>query len=556
MSNTVNIRNAQAGSLPILIAGAGPTGLTAALELTRFGLPVRIIDKEEAPAATSGAIGVHARTLELMEMRGLADQFIQFGRRIQGVCVYGGGKRIFRLDFSRLHTHYNYVLAIPQSETERILRDRLEQDGVPIEQGTELTAFKQDDSSVMAVLKHKDGTTEEYRASYLIDAEGAHSIVRETLGLKFEGKTFDQSYALADLSCNSELSDTDFHFFSSEHGFAGLLSLGERRFRFIADHPLNNLYLSNPTLEECQAIYSQRSIIPARFRDMNWSSYFHINNRMVSRFRVGRVFLGGDAAHIHSPAGGQGMNSGIQDMINLAWKLAFTMNGHGTPELLDTYQQDRVPVIRDVLKKTEGITDMISSVNRIFRALFNELTPMIASSNFIQENSTERVSQLAVNYRGSPISEDHGTYGGIHAGERVPDVLVRLIASSETDHMAQMLRSVPLFQLLHPSRFSLLVLADQSQNLATLRIEQLFHDWSGSGRHPYVQILHIAEPEKGDALKFGKIFARKSDSNVPLLYFVRPDGYVGFRGQLEHLDRLRNYWTRWLIKAPAVRAAA
>jgi hypothetical protein len=374
--------------------------------------------------------------------------------------------------------------------------------------------------------------------------------------LEFEGKTLDQSYVLGDFVVESSLSDTDFHIFSSEHGFMGLFSLGQKRFRFIADHPLTNLYLSNPNQEECQAIYNQRSTIPARLHDLSWSSYFHINSRMVSQFQIGRIFLGGDAAHIHSPAGGQGMNSGIQDMMNLGWKLAYVMNGYGTPELLDTYQRERIPVMRDVLRKTEGITDMISSVNPIFRVLFNEVTPVIAGTNLVQENSIERISQLAVNYRQSPLSEDHGMHGGIHAGDRIPDVIVRLLASSQAEHSGHISGLVPLFKLLNPSLFTLLVLADSSQSQAVSRIDKLFHDWAGAKQHPYVQILEVAASGEGAVQSLGKIFVRKSDSEIPLLYFIRPDGYVAFRGQLEHLERLQAYWTRWLRKGVAARAAA
>ena len=354
----------------VLIVGAGPTGLTAALELSRLGIPVRIIDKQAAPPTTSRAVGVQARTLELLELRGLADEMVRLGNPGLAASFYGGGKRVFRLDFTRIDSRYHYLLFISQAETERILRTAVEKQGVRIERGVELVGLAQDVLShdpnpVRVVLRHADGRLEQAQAPWLISAEGAHSTVRATLDLPFEGKTRDEQYALGDLHIDGELAETDLHIFSSEHGFLGLFPMGNRRFRLMASNPLSRPSKDTaPTLQELQAIYDQRSQVPARFRDMSWSSWFRINSRMVARLKVGRLLLGGDAAHIHSPAGAQGMNTGIQDMINLAWKLALVLKGQAPPALLDTYEQERLPVIRDVLAKTEGMTNVIGSGNR------------------------------------------------------------------------------------------------------------------------------------------------------------------------------------------------
>jgi FAD binding domain len=240
--------------------------------------------------------------------------------------VYGGGKRVFRLDFTRIDSRYHYILFLSQAETERILRTAIEKQGVRIERGVELVGLAQDVLShdpnpVKVVLRHADGRPEQAQAPWLISAEGAHSTVRATLDLQFEGNTRDEQYALGDLHVDGELVETDFHTFSSEHGFMGLFPMGKRRFRLIASNPMSKPSKDTaPALEELQAIYDQRSHIPARFRDMSWSSWFRINSRMVPRLKVGRLLLGGDAAHVHSPAGAQGMNTGIQDMINLAWR--------------------------------------------------------------------------------------------------------------------------------------------------------------------------------------------------------------------------------------------
>src|SRR5262249_10164142 len=196
------------------------------------------------------------------------------------------------------------------------------------------------------------------------------------------------------------------------------------------------------------AIYDQRSHIPARFRDMSWSSWFGINSRMVPRLKIGRLLLGGDAAHIHSPAGAQGMNTGIQDMINLAWKLALVLKGQAPQALLDTYEQERLPVMRGVLTKTEGLTDLIGSENPIVRSLFNYLGPWIGGSGVVQENSTARMSQIAISYRDSPLSANHAPGGGLHAGDRVPDIPVRCHSADGEGWQER-----ALLGLLDPSRF-------------------------------------------------------------------------------------------------------
>jgi 2-polyprenyl-6-methoxyphenol hydroxylase-like FAD-dependent oxidoreductase len=180
--------------------------------------------------------------------------------------------------------------------------------------------------------------------------------------------------------------------------------MGGRRFRLMGDNPISKPSKGvGPSLEELQQIYDQRSQIPAKFRDMSWSSWFRINSRMVNSLQVGRVFLGGDSAHIHSPAGAQGMNTGMQDMINLCWKLAMVVKGQAKPELLETYSKERLPVIRNILKRTEGLNYAMGSESTLFRSVFNYVAPWLVSMENIQQNATEHMSQLALNYRESPL---------------------------------------------------------------------------------------------------------------------------------------------------------
>lgn len=538
----------------VLIAGGGPTGLMAALELKRFGIPVRIVDEAEAPATTSRAVGIQARTLEEMELRGLADEFVRLGNRADGGSIYGDEKRLFRIDFTGIQSRYNYLLFLSQTETERILRDALEAEGAAVEWGVTLAAFAQHPSGVTATLEHTDGSLEELNVAYMVDAEGAHSIVRSSLGLDFKGETLSQSYVLGDLHIDGDLASSDFHIFASDHGFMGLFPMGGSEFRLVATNP--GAVQPNdapPTLEHLQSIYDQRSHIPARFRQMTWSSWFHINSRMVSSLRVGRIFLAGDAAHIHSPAGAQGMNTGIQDAINLGWKLALVLQGRAPESLLDTYEQDRLPVMRSIVSRAQGLTEMIDPNHPIMRSFFVHLTPWIASTEFAQETATAQMSQVALNYRNSPLSADHFADGPLEAGDRVPDLTVRV---SEPEGRGEQKR---LFAMLDPSGFTLLlanftnIASPEGQISRTPEQWQQLQAKISSALAPLSGLIDVAhiEPPDGDSAKpFQECFGSRASITL-----VRPDAYVGFRGGEASVEAIPKYLKHWFASAAEQRAA-
>jgi 2-polyprenyl-6-methoxyphenol hydroxylase-like FAD-dependent oxidoreductase len=523
----------------VLISGGGPTGLTAALELRRFGIPVRVIDESEGPAATSRAVGIQARTLEEMELRGLADEFVRIGHRATGGDIYGEGKLLARADFTRIPSRYNYLLFLSQTETDRILRDALEAEGAAVEWGVKMTAFGQGPSGVVATIEHTNGSIEEVKAAYLIDAEGAHSIIRETLGLNFKGKTFDETFVLGDVHIDADLPNSDFHIFSSEKGFLGLFPMGGSQFRLVASEPSADAEQSGaPDLQQLQTIYDQRSHIPARLRQLTWSSFFHINSRMVEKLRVGRIFLAGDAAHINSPAGAQGMNTGIQDAMNLGWKLALVLRGQAPEILLDTFQQDRLPVMRSILSRTETLTGIVGG-RSVTGNFFLHLAPWIAHADFVQENATAQISQIALNYRNSPLSEEHFGGGSLAAGDRAPDVTVRM-ATADTQP-----GELRLFTLLDPSRFTLL-LANFTDAAA---IQQHLAE-ALSPRQEFFRIAQI-EPPEGDFQKpYIECFGR-----APSITLVRPDAYVGSRGGESTANDLINYCNHWLSPARRTLAA-
>ena len=526
----------------VLVVGAGPTGMTAAMELSRLGIPVRLVEKTAKPATTSRAVGVQARTLELFEQRGIAAQLV--GRGNQGVAVsaYGGGKRVFRLEFKSLDSKYKYILFVSQAETEATLRDAIGKNGVKIEWETSLIGFAQAEhgDTVTAILQHSDGALENLSCAYLVSAEGAHSTVRETLGLAFEGKSLTEQYALGDLHIDGDLADSDVHVFSSEHGFLGMFPMGNKRFRLIASNPISKPSKdTEPSIEELQRLYDQRSPIPAKFHDMTWSSWFHINSRMIHQLRSGRIFLGGDSAHIHSPAGAQGMNTGIQDMIDLSWKLAMVLKGEAKEEILDTYATDRVPVIRNVLTKTEGLTKAIGEENPIFRSVFNHLAPWFVGTDFVQHNSTERMSQLSLNYRESALSVSHSSSGSLKAGDRLPDL--RVVVLNKEGSTDQQPETSSIFHLMDPSGLTLFYSNISEPSKTHARINSALGAW-----HRLMRGHQIAAGSDIDGKVFKDLFGAASS-----ILLVRPDGYIAFVGNEEAIPQLAEYCEKWFVGKPS-----
>lgn len=504
---------------PVLIVGAGPTGLTAALELSRMGVAVRLIEKAAAPATTSRAIGVQARTLEMLQQRGLADRLIARGVITRHASFYGEGKALFRLDFGHVQSRFPYMLFVPEVETEAMLRDAIAAQGVAIEWDTELIALAQHspmqaDALPRAVLRRSDGALEEVRPSWIISAEGAHSVVRQTLDLPFDGATLAKQFALGDIHVDGALSPEELYIFSSDEGFLGMFPLGRGRFRLIASDPPGDPEGPAPSLAELQEMFDRRAHLAGTFRDLVWSSWFRINSRMVSRLRVGRLLLGGDAAHIHSPAGAQGMNTGMQDMFNLGWKLARVICGKAPLALLDSYEAERLPVIREVLFGTEKLTDGMASTNPVRRTLIDHVGPWLGPREIVQEHATARMSQVAIGYPHSPLSERKGARGALRAGDRLPDFKLQQAT-------AYGWRAATAHHLLDPSDFTVFFTLE---------------DETGQPAQPFPKSFAI-RPTPAEPAELHRLIGAS-----PQALLVRPDGYVALCCPLEEApSRLRAY---------------
>lgn len=410
---------------PVLVAGAGPTGLTAALELSRLGVDVRIVDRSPQPVAESRALAVQARTLELLTPRGVGEQMLPLGNPVGRAALHTGGRRIAGVELHRMRSQFNYILMLAQSETERLLAEQLARQGVKVERGVEVLAAEAnpDGRAVSVRLRSADGVREELSASYVIAADGPRSTLRTALGLPFPGRTLPHTYLLADLHVEGPVPDDQVSIHLAAHGFVAVFPMSGRRFRLMATDPEGVVAeRADPTVEQIQRLWDRAARTPARFHSLNWSSRFRVNSRHLRTLRVGRVFFGGDAAHVHSPAGGQGMNLGIQDMINLAWKLAMVLDGRARPELLDTYSAERLPVIGSLVRFTEFGTRIFNSTNPVVHALRVRMAPRMLARDRIQNAAAAMFGQLSANYRGSALTAGAGRLGDLRAGDRVPDV--------------------------------------------------------------------------------------------------------------------------------------
>jgi 2-polyprenyl-6-methoxyphenol hydroxylase-like FAD-dependent oxidoreductase len=414
----------------VLIVGAGPTGLVLALWLARLGVDVRIIDKTSEPGSTSRALAVQARTLELYRQLDLADAVIAAGHQVPAVNLWAKGEHAARLSFETMGaalTPYPFLHIFPQDEHEHLLLKRLATFGVTVHRCTKLIQFVEDPDGVAARLRGPDGTEHDCEASYIAGCDGARSSVREIAGTGFPGGTYRQVFYVADVDANGPALNGELHVDLDEADFLGVFPLaGANRARLIG------------TIRDARADRAD-SLTFADVRDralhhlkvevtrVNWFSTYHVHHRVTDHFRKGRAFLVGDAAHIHSPAGGQGMNTGIGDAINLAWKIAAVLAGRAPEKLLDSYEAERIGFARRLVATTDRVFSFATAEGHLADLLRTRVAPLLLPWAIGFEAAREflfrTVSQIRLNYRGGPLSR--GSAGRVCGGDRLPWVPTR-----------------------------------------------------------------------------------------------------------------------------------
>lgn len=427
----------------VLIVGAGPTGLVLALWLQRQGISFRIVDQGSGPAQNSRALVVHARILELYRQLDLADELLSHGYKLPATNVWVNGQHCTRIplgEFGIGMTPYPFMLNIPQDKHEEILERRLNSLGIFVQRGTKLHGFSESDSGVSATLiSEDDGTESTCESAYIVGCDGAHSVVRHTIGAKYEGDTYVPFFYIADI----ETEEQESPFFNGEAHLTfvdGTFNLiipfaPERRIRLIGTSVSKGdgqaVDLSNPhpelTLES--VVPEIKKMSGLEIKNANWFTTYRSHHRVAERFRKSRAFLVGDAAHIHSPVGGQGMNTGIMDAINLAWKLASviqqpSMTEDSKNQLLDSYESERRSFALSVVGATDHGFTILTNPGFFSHILRTWIIPYIAPI-FTKFQSTRaeifrRGSQLVCTYRGSPVNQSTNNGGSIQPGDRLP----------------------------------------------------------------------------------------------------------------------------------------
>ncbi|MGH8094738.1 MAG: FAD-dependent monooxygenase [Chthoniobacterales bacterium] len=531
-------------SSTLLVVGAGPVGLTMANELARHGVSCRIIDLAPQPSETSKALAIFPRTLETFATMGIIDRFLERGHRIHGLSLHHRAEQIAQIELTSVATPFPFALGLPQADTERLLTDQLAQRGVAVERGVELTSFTQTSDSVRVKLRHADGRDEEMEAPWLVGCDGANSTTRHVLGMNFEGAQYDESFILADLHLDSPLARDRVHLYLGDDGVLGIIFFEQNRCRIVANIPpdTRNQTLPELTLADVQEMINQRADPSFRARDPVWLARFHISHRKVRQFRQMRVFLAGDAAHIHSPAGGQGMNTGIQDAFNLGWKLALVVRGMAGPQLLASYHVEREPVASGVLNLTDRITRMATMRNSVAQSVRDFLLPVVSGIDFVEEKIADRLAELNVSYRTSPIVENHGA-GRVKAGDRAPDAELR-------DQNNQARR---LFELFREPRHVLLIFQGATPEGA-VQAEQL-RSVLATVPNGAVDSYRIARGQTGAEAELRDLSGLAHaayglfEGGVTL---VRPDGYIGYRAADFNAPRLQAYLGRTFSNSSAI----
>ena len=504
----------------VLIVGAGPTGLVLALWLTRLGARVRIVDKTAEAGTTSRALGVQARTLEFYSQVGLADAVVEHGHQILAANLWVTGKQVARAVFGEMGaglSPFPYALIYPQDEHERLLIERLTASGVAVERNTELVEFADASGGVRAHLKRADGTLETCEAVYLAGCDGAHSNVREALKIGFPGGTYAHLFYVADVEAAGAAMNGELHVALDSTDFLAVFPLkGEGRARLIGT-VREDSQVEHDTLSWNDV--SQRVIEWMRIdiQRVNWFSTYRVHHRVADHFRSGRAFLLGDAAHIHSPVGAQGMNTGIGDAVNLAWKLAAVLGGRADASLLDTYEPERIAFARRLVATTDeaftGVTGDGALARLVRLHIVPILFPLITRLASLRRVMFRTISQIVVNYRGSNLSE--GSAGMVHGGDRLP--WVKLNLNGIEDNFA------PLTSL----DWQLHVYGEAAPTIQAM---------CDARRLP----LHTF-PWRSDMDRAG--LQRNA------VYLVRPDGYVGVADSVGSAITITSYLDKFAVSA-------
>jgi 2-polyprenyl-6-methoxyphenol hydroxylase-like FAD-dependent oxidoreductase len=525
----------------VLVVGAGPTGLTVACQLRRLGVSVRIIDKKAGFSTTSKAIGLQYRVSEILACMGVADRFLAEGSTPTAVNIFVRNRPLVQLKFvasgkeSGRGAFQPKAIVIPQSETERLLDGLLTELGGRVEWNCEFLGFEQDARGVWSRLKIGD-VERECASDWLISCEGAHSVIREQAGFRFVGKTYPLSFLLADVRLEGAIKHSENYVWLHKNGsFAALPLPTPEMWRLFVD-VTNARNLGEVSLDLIRQLMVERTgAAELKIHNPTWISEFKIHCRLVDRYRLGRVFVAGDAAHVHSPTGGQGIVTGIQDAMNLAWKMGRVLRG--APEnLLDTYEQERRPRAAEVLKETDRTTRLLLAPDPFTKLIRNLIVLPVMRREFVQKKLFAKLAQLHVNYRGETLSwhsDSPSTRTVLKAGDRAPDIA-----------FCQRGKMITLFGLLRP--FRPIALARFDGKTSSAQIHRLRRRLRAAEIDMYLVADRDSDsPSDPDHLIdiYGD-FARLYGIRAEFFCMIRPDDHIGvFQSPIDE-DAITDYVAR------------
>jgi 2-polyprenyl-6-methoxyphenol hydroxylase-like FAD-dependent oxidoreductase len=561
----------------VLIAGAGPTGLALAIELRRRDVDCLVVEKTDSTVETSRALAIQPRTLQIFEDMGVLDPVLDEGMRVEGATVYHGATELFRLDVDALDppSPYPFMWWLPQYRTETILLDRLEALGGEVVFECELTGFGQAEESVTATVEHSQGEserTETVTASALVGCDGAHSRVRETLGQPLEGVTTEQELLVADVTLDWDRPQSEGAIWFHEDGVFAALPMVDDLWRLFVDvTPIPAAERPDATPDVLQRLLRTRTDNPnVAVGEATWTSSFVANQRMVRQYRHGQVFLAGDAAHVHNPLGGQGMNLGIQDAANLGWKLAEVLGRSAHDSLLDTYGEERIPAARAVLDETGASGALLVTGNPTVQRLRDTVLPRVIASRRLQSRIFRTVTQLDVDYResslssvqvesplrslfdsrSSPLRQARDAWTAPKAGDRAPDGPCSRSSSDVTR----------LYDELHgPTEWTLLVFAGAAppDSDPAIDVVQTVDEQAGGIVQSLLVVPHESRlPEEPPAVSVlldesGELH-RQYGADTSAAYLLRPDDHVAFRYAPLRADPILAYLDEQGVAAAAI----
>lgn len=509
----------------VIIVGGGPTGLSLACQLQRFGIDFVVIEKNEGVTKFSKAIGVQARTLEIYEQLGLAQKAIAGGAIAEKIRLLARNKvrgEMGLVDYGRDFSDFPFMLMLEQSENEKLLYESLQAHGKEVLWQTELESFSQDESRVTAQVKTQHGEMLTVEAKYLVGCDGAKSNVRQSLGLTFAGSTFERLFFVADARIDWELPHDAIQVSLARNVFTAFFPMkGEDRYRVIGPFPEGAHEDDEVMFEEIEAQIKKEAQLQLEISDVRWFSLYKVHSRRVNKFSEGRCFVAGDAAHIHSPAGAQGMNTGIGDVYNLAWKLALVIKGQARAGILETYNEERLANAKRLLETTDRMFEFTASSNWLLSLIRTTIFPPVA--NFVTNLEAVRkrffpiISQTGIKYRRGSLS-DHSSDASfkVKAGDRMPYFLT-------SD------RSI--YSYLHAPKFHLLVFANGDEAFEAIR--QNFEN-----EYQEVADQHFFNLDSRVKEVFG--------TDRPFLVLLRPDNHIAFVSPEISRARIQTYFDRFI----------